>query len=72
MATQKINASSRRYTYGFPGAEYPNLESAVSMARHMYAKITQEYGGQIRETFDKALQTEDTSVWLQLTRVVKD
>ena len=70
MATKKVNVSSRRYTYGFPGAEYPNLESAVSMAKHAYNANVQKYGHQIKERFDQALQTEDTSVWVEMTRIV--
>ena len=72
MATKKYDESSRRYSYGYAGAEFPNLESAVSMARHKYKAVKEEYGNQIIETFDKALQMEETSVYLKLTRVVND
>ena len=71
MATKKVNVSSRRYTYGFSGAEYPNLESAVSMARHKYKAVKEEYGTELLETFDQALVMEENSVYLKLTRVVK-
>ena len=67
----KFNESSRRYTYGYPGAEYPNLESAVSMAKHKYKAVKDEYGDEIKETFDQALVMEENSVYVKMTRVVK-
>ena len=71
MATKKYNESSRRYYYGFPGAEFPNLEAALQMTRYKYAKVVEEYGEEIKETYDQALVVEENSVYLQLTRVVE-
>ncbi len=65
--SKKVNVSSRRYTYGFANAEYPNLESAVSMARHKYKKEKEKYGDSLIETFDQALVMEENSVYLNLT-----
>ena len=72
MATKKFDESSGRFTYGYPGAEFPNLESALQMARHKYRKVKEEFGDEIIEDFDQALQEEEYSVYLKLTRVVKE
>jgi len=68
MATKK-DVSSHRITYGYPGATYPNLESAVSMAKLEYKRAYEKYGDKLKETFDKALHMEETSVYLTLTVV---
>ncbi len=71
MATKKYNESSRRYYYGFAGAEFPDLASALDMAQYKYRKVKEEYGSEIVETYDQALKVEENSVWLSLTRVVE-
>lgn len=70
MASKKIDVSSRRYSYGYAGAEYPDLESALQMARHKYRKVKEEYGDELLEDFDHAIREEEFSVYLKLTRVI--
>ena len=72
MATKKVNASSRRYTYGFAGAEFPDLQSARWKAEKEYERLCAKYGGRILERLDQALQEEENSVWLKLTYVVEE
>ena len=71
MAAEKVNVSTRRFTYGFADAEFPDLDAAVWKARREYEAMKEKYGDELVETFDKALVMEETSVYLQLTRVVK-
>ena len=68
MATKR-NVSIPRITYGYPGATYPNLESAVSMAKLESERAKETYGDKLKETFDQALVEEETSVYLKLTCV---
>jgi hypothetical protein len=70
MATKR-NVSTQRISYGYPGAQFPNLESAVSMAKLEYNRARKQYGDKLMETFDRALVTEDTSIYLKLTCVEK-
>ncbi len=72
MTTKEYNVSSQRITYGFAGAQYPNLESALSMARHLYRLKKDELGDELKETYDQALVEEENSVYLKMTRVVKE
>ena len=72
MAIQKLDVSTGRFTYGYPGAEFPNLDSALQMARHKYRQAKEEYGDELLEDFDKALKEEEYSVYLKLTRIVKE
>ncbi len=72
MTTRKINVSSQRYTFGFPGADFPNLESAEIMARHKYKEMKEKYGNLLKEGYDTALQYEDYALWLKLTLIIDD
>lgn len=71
MVAKMVNVSSRRFTYGFSGAEYPDLSSAKWMAKSEYESLKKKYGDDLVETFDQALVMGLTSVYLKLTRVVK-
>ncbi len=72
MATKALNASTRRFTYGFAGAEFPDEKSAIDWAQHEYKEMKDKYGDEIKETYEQALVVEETSVYLQLTRVVEE
>lgn len=69
MTTKDCNVSSRRFTYGYAEAEFPDLQSVLWKAKEEYERICDLYPGQIKERFDQALQKEETSVWLKLTRI---
>ena len=71
MATKKVNVSTDRFTYGFGDAQFPDLDCAKRMAKKRYNELKELYGDELQETFDQALVMEETSVYLQLTRVIK-
>ena len=66
MATKKVDVSSKRITYGFPGADCPDFESAIDVAKVKFRKYQEQYGDKLIEGWDRAIQREDTSVWLQM------
>lgn len=70
MTAKECNVSSRRFTYGYAEAEFPDWESALWKAKEEYGRICALYSGQIKEQFEQALQKEETSVWLKLTWVI--
>ncbi len=66
MATKKIDVSTDRITYGFPGADYPDLDTALIVARDEYRKKQEKYGNKLIERWDTAITKEDTSLYLTL------
>ena len=66
MATKKVDVSTDRMTYGFPGADLPDLDSAIDVAKVKYREAQEKYGDKLIERYDQAIQKEDTSVWLEL------
>ncbi len=70
MTTKKVNASTRRYTYGFAGADYPNLQTALYVVKNKYEDMKKKHGKNLIETYDQALVEEENSVYLKLTLVV--
>ena len=69
MAIKIVNASSRRFTFGFPGADYPVRDTAIQKARKYHTEAIEKYGDKVREQRfeDESLQVEDTSVWAKIT-----
>ena len=68
MATKK-NVSTDAITYGFAGADFPDLKTAVDMAKLQYDRALAKYNNKILERFDQALVTGDCTVHLKLTYV---
>ena len=68
MATKR-NVSTDPITYGFPGADQPDLKFAVDMAKIEYERALVKYNNKILERFDQALVTGDCTVYLKLTYV---
>ncbi len=66
MATKKVDVSTGRMTYGFPGADYPDLDTVLIVARDEFRKAEEKYGEKLIEGWDKAIVKEDTSVYLNL------
>lgn len=66
MATKKVDVSTNRMTYGFPGADLPDLDSAIDVAKVRFREMKEKYGDKLIEGWDRAIQKEDTSVWLSL------
>ena len=71
MEIKNFDESSRRYTFGFPGAEFCSEAAAREMAEYKYRAVVREYGSEIKESFDQALQVERNALRLKLTRVVE-
>ena len=66
MATKKVDVSSNRITYGFPGAECANFFEALGKAEKMFKEAQKKYGDKLIEGWDRAIQKEDTSLWLSM------
>lgn len=66
MATKKVDVSTGRITYGFPGADYSDLDTALIVARDEFRKIEEKYGEKLIERWDTAIKKEDTSIYLNL------
>lgn len=66
MALKKVDVSTGRITYGFPGADYADLDTALIVARELYKEKYEKYGERLIEGWDTAIQKEDTSLYLQL------
>lgn len=66
MAIKKVDVSTGRITYGFPGADYPDLETALIVARDEYRNAEKKYGDKLIERWDLAIMKEETSIYLNL------
>ena len=66
MAAKKVDVSTGRMTYGFPGADYPDLDTVLIVARDEYRKAEEKYGDKLIERWDNAIVKEDTSIYLSL------
>ena len=64
MATKKANVSSARITYGFPGADCPDFDSALIVARAKFRELQKKYGDKLIERWDTSVEKGETSVWL--------